>query len=202
MPKTEGSPAILPDARRARLRASVVGRYVKMLRAICATCQRGPNVAEDWWKTCPHEPYISVGYKTEIKRRYEDLEDGSRKLVGTDTIETPFERPNWVQVPLMNRIGGGRLVQKKQRRYGFIFPEDVRSAEYPYGIYNPCEYRDCFWNVPEDIKTYRWGRFCRPREAQLFGHDQMMDKAGGALEVGDSEYNVGKQARQLDEVPL
>lgn len=194
------SPAILKDTRRARLRASVVGRYIKMLRPICATCQRGHNVAEDWWRSCTHEPHIAVGYKTEVHRRYEDLEDGSRKLVGTDTIEVPFERPNWVQVPLMNRIGGGRLVDKKRLRYGFILPEDLRSAEYPNGIANPCEYRDCFWQ--EDIKEYRWGRFCRRREAQLFGHDQLMDKAGGALEIGETEYSIGKQTRQLDGVPL
>ena len=197
---TEAGPAILPDMRPGPIRPSVVGRYIKMLRPICATCQRGPGVPEDWWKRCAHNPYISVAYQVETVRRYEDLPDGRRRLVGTETIETPYERPNWVQVPAFPRVGSGLLVQKKRRRYGFIFPEELRSPEYPNGIANPCEFRDCW--VQEGVKEYQWGRYCRLIEAQLVGHDARMDRGGGALEIGDSQKSVEKQRKQLEEVPV
>lgn len=200
------SPVILPNMRRANLRVSVVGRNPKMLRPICATCQQGQAVPEDWWKTCPHDKYTTVGYHTETVRKYEDVVDaegsptGQKRLLGTEEISTPYERPNWVQPANHPRIGSGVLVNKKRRRYGFIFPEELRSAEYPNGIANPCDFRDCFWQ--EGVKEYRWGRFCRKVEAQLVGHDLRMDGGGGALEIGDTQKSQEKQRTQLEAVPV
>jgi hypothetical protein len=92
------------------------------------------------------------------------------------------------------------VVQRKMRTRGYIFPHDLRTPAYPYGIADPCEFRDCFHQ--EDVKDYRWGRFCRVLEAQLVGHDHRMSEGGGALEIGDTQQSIDKQRAQLESVPL
>ncbi len=196
----KGKPALLPDMPRAGIRPSQVGRRVKMLRPICATCQRGKDTPEDWWRTCTHNPYVTIAQKTSKVPVYEDLEGGRKKLVGTDTIVEWFEQPNWVQVSATPRINHGVEVSLKRARYGFILPEEVRSPEFPDGIANCCEYRDC--RIQTNLKTYRWGRFCRLLEAQLVGHDARMSGGGGALEIGEGPQNLEKQRAQLEEVPV
>lgn len=200
MPRVAASaPAILDGLRRANIRVTVVQRTIKLLRPICATCQRGANVAPDWFKRCEHNPYISIRKESTKVPLYEDLPDGRKKLVGQDEIHSWHEQPNWVQVPLSPRISSGLAVERKMRA-GFILPEDLRTPEYPNGIKNPCEFRDCF--AQKGLKGYRWGTFCRLREAQLVGHDMRMEGGGGALEIGDGVKSAEKQAKQLADVPV
>ena len=200
MPPTKTKPAVLKGMRRAAIRVTSTGRTIKMLRPICATCQRGQEVPADWWKDCTHDPYISVVEVSEGRKKYEDLEDGTKRLVGTETIVHVEARPNWVQVPHSMRVGSMLMVDRKQRRAGFLMPEDLRSDAYPDGIANPCEFRNCF--LQEGVKEYVWGRFCRKIEAQLIGHDIRQDSGGGALEIGDGVQSQEKQLRQLAEVPV
>lgn len=200
MPPKKEKPEIIPGMRRASIRVTVVGRDIKMLRPICATCQRGSDIPEDWWKSCTHGPYVSAVEVSETKPQYEDLDDGTKRLTGRETIVHWEERPNWVQVPHHPRVGSETMVERKQRRYGFIFPEELRSPLFPNGIVNPCEFRDCF--IQTELKDYQWGRFCRKVEAQLVGHDLRMDGGGGALEIGEGMQSAEKQRRQLEAVPL
>ena len=201
-----GKPAFLPELalRAAPMKVSVVGREIKMLRPICDTCQRG-KAPMLWWKTCPHNPYVSAvpvevtepKYETEV---VDGKETGRKKLVGQDKYIRWEERPNWVQISHNMRINSMALVGRKQRNNGFIFPHELRSPEYPDGIADPCEFRDCF--IQTDLMDTRWGKFCRKTEAQLVGHDIRMSGGGGALEIGDTPQSLAKQARQLEDVPL
>jgi hypothetical protein len=200
MPSEKG-PAYLPELenRIARIKVTSVGRFIKMLRPICATCQRG-QFPWDWWKRCKHNPYITIAEDRRSAPKYETGEDGRTRVTGTETFVEFREQLNWVPVSLNKRISSGSTVQRKRRISGFIFPEELRTPTYPNGVAPPCEFRNCFRQ--KDVKEYRWGRFCRRIEAQLIGHDIRMDGGGGALEVGQDSKSQEKQRRQLEEVPL
>jgi hypothetical protein len=199
-PKAKEKPALIPGLRRAAIRVSAFQRRIKLLRPICATCQAGQDVPEDWWKTCDHNPYISVVEKVDRHPKYEDLENGKKRITGYEEIASWEERPNWTQVTLHPRINNATGVERKMRRYGFIFPEELRSPLFPDGIANCCEFSNCF--VQKDLKQYIWGTYCRRVEAQLVGHDIRMSGGGGALEVGVGQQAAEKQRGQLEEVPL
>lgn len=196
----ETKPAIIPGLRRATIRNTRVLRRVKMLRPICATCQRGPDVPEDWWKNCTHNPYVTIAEKPVTTPVYEDLPDGRKKLTGTETIVEWFERPNWVQITAIPRVNNASQVTQKRQRHGFIMPSELRSPEFPNGIADCCEFNNCF--IQEGVKQYRWGRYCRDTEARFVGHDARMSGGGGALEVGDSPQSIEKQRAQLEAVPI
>lgn len=194
-----GEPTILPDWTMANVTASVVGREIKMLRPVCATCQRGKNYAWDWWKRCPHSPYVALAEVPVTQPVYEDVpgQPGKKKLVGTETIVEWVERPIHTQISALSRVSGTRnQVMRKHDVFGFIFPEELRTPTFPNGIKNPCEFRDCFNQV--GVKQYRQGRFCRDIEAQLVGFDE----GPGALEVGEGDQNLQKQRSQLERIVI
>lgn len=188
-------PVFIPSLQQAGIRISSVGRSVKMLRPICATCQRGRNYPRDWYLRCTHNPYVGRKRLEEKVAVYENLADGRKKVIGEDVIHSWEPWPNWVQVATRPRIDSDKRVLRK-RGMGFIAPEEVRSPEYPAGIASVCDYRECFSQV--GLKQTRWGRYCRDIEAQLVGQDQRP----GALEIGERVENREKREAQLEEVPL
>jgi hypothetical protein len=161
------APAKLKGLRRARnLRVGL--RCVTMLRPICRDgCQDGSEVAQDWYKDCPHDPYIGKKQKTtQVPIYSEPLEDGSVVLKEMQDRITWEAWPNFVDVTVNIQVNSG-LGLERSRAKGRILPEELRSPLYPNGIAPMCEFRACRWQ--EGLKEYRWGTYCREVEARLVG---------------------------------
>ena len=157
-------------------------RSIKMLRPICADC--APNTAlasGEWWKDCPHDPYVGEKGETTIDRTYEDDPSGGRVVSGetSKTVLRPW--PNYVPVSLVRRIGGGRGPEFKRQWHGYILPEELRSSSYPNGIAASCEYYECYWQ--DNLKTYQVGVFCKEDEAVAVYQDTI----GRTVEVANME---------------
>ena len=172
-----------------------------MLRPICNICQGGDNVPRDWYLACDHDPYVTL---VEISRkvpRYEDVpgEDGeptgTRRVVGTDTLVDYEPRPNLTDVTLSTRVNSGKGVEMARRK-GFILPEELVSPSFPGGIAPMCQFRGCTWQ--KDLRTYKWGTFCREDEARLVGTDEK----GMTLEIGFDSNSSEKRRTQLDSVAV
>lgn len=172
---------------------------VKMLAPRCDTCADavgGKNALQNgWWTTCEHDPYVSFRDREVRQPVYEDLDDGTKRLKGTETILVPEAVPNWVQITHSRGTNYGKGVEKALRR-GCIYPQQLRSPLWPNGIKRRCQFRDCY---AENVKKYNQGWFCSEREAKLV---RVHEKAI-TLEVGgitpDSEE---KRAKQLEEVAV
>jgi hypothetical protein len=203
----KGKPAILSGQPRAR-RLMTAGRTVKLLRAVCKLCDTS---FRGWQKKCPHNPYIGLVPKEYKVPKYEDILDdegnptGRKKVVGTDTEIEWESRPNWKEVTVNERLGGLTRVGQALGR-GCIFPEDVRSPEFPDGIAPTCEFRGCRQQTQPDgrplIKT-SWGNFCREIEAKFARIDQTgFTGTNKRLEVGFNTMSLEKQRKQLEATPI
>ncbi len=153
---------------RRATRITLAGREIKMLRAICQTCEDDVGgvkyLPRGWWTNCTHDPYISYTEKAEVVPTYESLPDGARRLAGTETIMHPVARPNWASISQNAGINSGKGPDQALRD-GFIFPQQLRSPLFPEGIKRRCQFRDCF---AEDVKEYPGvGWFCRDEEAAM-----------------------------------
>lgn len=177
-------------------------REIKMLRPICASCQRGDNVPRDWFTDCTHDPYVSVVEIPEVTNVYEDVEvDGEtrKQLTGTKTLVRYEPRPNWGSATDYKGVNSGRGVQKALRK-GWIFPEDLTSPAWPNGIKPRCMFREC---MAEDIKQYRNGSFCREIEAKLVAvAEKGAGNKSGAFEIGFNARSAEFQAKQLDQIAV
>ncbi len=148
-------------------------REIKMLRAICATCEEAAGgsryLPKNWQDDCPHDPYISFVGRKVTENVYEDEADaegnptGVKLITGQKTRVIPSVQPNWVGVTAANGMNKGRGVDKALRK-GFIYPQMLRSPAYPEGIKRRCQFRECY---AEDLKKYKNGWFCREVEARL-----------------------------------
>lgn len=172
---------------------------VKMLAPMCDTCADrvgGKNALQHgWWTTCDHDPYVSFRDREVTQPVYEDLADGTKRLMGTETILVPEAVPNWRQVTHGKGTKYGKGVEEALRN-GWIFPQQLRSPLWPEGIKRRCQFRDCFG---ENVKKYNQGWFCSSREAKLV----RVAEKGVTLEIGGiSPDSDEKRARQLEEVVI
>jgi hypothetical protein len=197
-----GALAILPEWRQAtRLRGG--HRSFTMLRPICRVCENKDNVARDWWRTCTHDPYVTMVPHPEILRDWEDeivngVPTGRRLVVpGSERQVISYEpRPNHTNRSVNGRSNGGYGLAAARWK-GCIFPEELRSPHYPNGIANTCEFHDC--RSQTGLKDYQTGRYCRREEAALV----YFDETGTTLEVGIfDQHSAGKRAGQLLGAPV
>lgn len=185
-----GEPAKLKGLHQATNREMSLGHRRKvMLRAICDVCAPNTQRAHpEWWKDCPHHPYIGTKTETVIERVYEDGPDGSRVVTGTTTTEIERPWPNLAEVSMSLRINSGQGIEKARAK-GFILPSELRDDAYPDGIAEFCEMSRCF--SQEGLKTYPNGVYCRQREAAHIYEDDR----GKAVEF----LNMEKRSTQIDD---
>lgn len=181
---------------RRATRITAHGREIKMLRPICQTCEDEYGgvkfVPRGWQNTCQHDPYVSYAEVTTTVPRYEDEEDGSKRLVGTETIVKTVPRPNWVSITQDAGVNSGRGPQQALLD-GFIFPQQLRSPLWPQGIKRRCQFRDCY---AEDIKQYPGvGWFCRDDEAAMvYANDS--EETMITAPMGRKAENLQRKQRQ------
>ena len=182
-PEAWSPPAKLKGLHRAAGTQIPVGhRSVKMLRPTCAECAPNTSVAPaQWWLQCPHQPYVGEKGEVVVEQTYEDDPDGGRVIASTQSKTVLRPWPNFVGIPLVQRISSGRGPEYKAVLNGFILPEDLRCDAYPNGIAPMCEFRECYWQ--EDLKDYSTGRFCQEAEAVVVYEDSK----GIAAEVYNTE---------------
>lgn len=171
-------------------------RDVKMLTPSCPSnpdtgfegCQDRLDVAYEWWKDCPHDPYYTDIVRVERTPVFQNEEDGSRTVIDYTERHIPERKPNLSQVALSIRQNSGRGIEKA-RRHGWILPE-----EHPSDPLAPfCQFSGC-WSQDLTVKTPIYGDYCTELQAKAVA----MDQNGKTVEVLDG----GKRADQLRNTSL
>lgn len=188
-PSSKGQPAKLKGLRRQR-NVRVGQRGLKMLRAQCDICQDGPNVPNLWMEDCPHDPYVGVRERHWDEPEYVDKGNGVNEIIGTKEKVEFVAWPNFVDITLASYFNSNRNLQIARAK-GFILPEELRSPAFPNGIAPLCQFRDCYWQ--DDLKTYRWGTFCREEEAKLVGIAE--GALGDSFEIAHEDKRNAQLAR-------
>lgn len=175
-------------------------REIKMLRPICKTCEDAVGGSKflppGWQNNCEHDPYISYVEVPQQVPVYEDQDDGSKKLVRTETIVTTVGRPNWVAVMQAKGHNSGRGPDMALRK-GFIYPQQLRSPLFPDGISRRCQFRECYEG--EGLTKYNSGWFCREVEAKLV----RASDTSLVMEVGVfSADSDAKRQKQLEDIKI
>lgn len=117
-------------------------KMVKMVRALCTTCNPRGQGPRGWWETCTHDPYFSMQPAGPPKPVFEELEDGTYKQVGTE--EQRYEKKlNLEQVADDPKVVSGRAVKIEQER-GAKLPEEL-------GYEPVCDYMNCWQPNPKVI---------------------------------------------------
>jgi hypothetical protein len=192
----DGKPAFLQGLPRSR-NPRLGQRRVKMLRPICREGCAGLSV--DWWRTCPHDPYIGVGERRLKTPVYsEPREDGTVIVEGMEETVSWQPRPNWLEVTVSMKVNSGNGVAR-QRAKGAILVTELRSPAFPRGIAAMCEFRGCYWQ--HGLLNTRYGSFCKEIEAKRVAQDQS-DGDGNPL-YGATEILHGARMReQLDRIVI
>lgn len=199
--RPSGAPALIPEWRQTpKVRVGI--RSVTMLDPRCRICQNAENVARDWYRSCPHDPYVTI---VPIKEPRPVLEDevvdgkptGRKKVTGMEDFISYHPRPNTRGISLTNGSNSGNGVEWARRK-GFILPSELRSPTYPDGIAETCQFHDC--KAQTGLKRYgAWGTYCRETEARLVWHYE----SGKTLEVGEwNDEAIQRREEQLAEAPV
>lgn len=177
-----GKPAIIPEWRRAaKVRYGM--RSITMSDPRCKECQHAPNAGIDWYKDCPHDPYVTLVPRKEQEPVMEDeMVDGKptgrKQVTGVREFISYRAIPNTRQIGLGMRSNSGRGVEFARRK-GFIFLAEIRSPHFPDGVAETCQFHDCKWQ--QGLFETKVGTFCRQEEAQLV----WFDETGTTFEVGE-----------------
>lgn len=130
-----------------------VGRTYKMAKPICNQCRT--ESGDQFYLTCPHNPYFSVRYAAPpaaVKQR----EDGSFYLEQSDDLQELIA-PNLRQVAAEPKMSSGRGVAWALEHGYKRLPE--------LGIAEMCMYLGC-WSTNLTVRT-GYGQYCDVREAKL-----------------------------------
>ncbi len=174
----EHDKALIPGWRQNPNLSGVGLRSITMLRPICRSCQYAENAPRDWYRSCRHEPYVTiVEEKEDVPEMTDELVDGvptGRRIIGKITqVVTYHPQPNATKRELMVSSNSNQGVNIARAK-GCIFPSQLRSKYYPNGIADTCEFVGCFKQT--DLKVYEMqtevgmqvmGRYCRRDEAAL-----------------------------------
>ena len=203
MPETKaGKPAIIPEWRRATRLGSSGERSITMLDPRCKLCQTADNAGRDWYRNCPHDPYVTVVPVKEQRPVLEDELDaegeptGRKKITGMEEFVSYHPRPNTREISLSMGVNSGKGVEWGRAK-GFILPSELRSPTYPNGIAEACQYRDCKYQL--GLKEYTSGTFCRKEEAQIVWYRE----TGTTIEVGEwSPEARQNRAKMLEDAQI
>lgn len=188
---------------RKATRLTASPRDIKMLRPICQTCEDEVGgvkyLQPGWFKTCPHDPYVSYSEVPRTVPIYEDLEDGSKRLLRTDVITETRPRPNWVGISQTTGVNAGKGPARAQA-LGYIYPQQLRSPLYPNGLKRRCQFRDCFED--QNLKKYNSGWFCREIEAKLVRINDLETVQKGDFGMTRKEKLIAEQFMDSVQVAL
>ena len=158
----------VPWKGRKATRVQPSSREIKMLRPVCRTCEDDVGGAKflptGWWNDCTHDPYIAHAEVSREVPVYETDDEGVTRVIRTDTVVEIRSTPNWTSVTQAKGFNSGKGPQIALLK-GFIYPQQLRSPEFPKGISRRCQFRECYEG--EGLKKYNSGWFCREMEAKM-----------------------------------
>lgn len=174
------------------------GRTVKLLRAVCHSCQPEQIFDVSWVPGClakGHDPFYTDVENVETRNVYEEELDtsgrstGRRRVTGTEQHVWITRQPNTDQIELSIRINSGQAVDWRLDSGAWIKPEN-----HPTDPLLPfCQYVGC-WSQDIRYRT-RHGEYCSEMQAKMVQADEL---GKPRLEV----VNEQKRAEQFASMSL
>lgn len=159
-------------------------RVIKMSPPRCKVCTDGLH-RNDWYASCPHDPYFHEQEVPEVKEIREDQGDGTYIVTDRKEVIRVRQMPNLVQVPRSNRHA---TQFEKKRRKGWRLPEEIGVAPF-------CQFLGC-WSQDIQFRSTFYGDYCSQTHALI----PMADAMKKVLEVPNSSEGRNKRRSQLGEL--